>query len=116
MPMASGHCIRSLVSWLFIGAGFYVYETAGLGYAFIPFLFVALLRGDRDKEFVRKRIRERGPWQTGTIVYFGVLLIVVLIWPRLFYSASGPVLAVVVGLPVLGMALANDLATCMRRH
>jgi hypothetical protein len=112
--MASGQCIRALASWLLIGAGFYIYEIAGLVSAAIPFFFAALLRGDRDKQFVQKRLRQRGPWQTGTIVYLVVLLMVVLIWPRLFYEASGTVLAVAIGLPVAGMALANDLATCMR--
>lgn len=114
--MTNGQCIRALASWLLIGAGFYVYETAGLVSAFIPFFFAALLRGDRDKQFVQKRIRQRGPWQTGTIVYLAALLMVVLIWPRLFYEASGPVLAVAIGLPVASMALANDLATCRRRQ
>lgn len=108
-------CIRALVSWLLIAAGFYVYETAGLLLAFIPLIFVALLRGDRDKQFGRERIRNRGPWQTRIIIYYAILLIGVLIWPRLFYEGRGPLLAVVIGLPVLALALANDLATC-RRH
>lgn len=114
--MTNGQCIRALASWLLIGAGFYIYEIAGLVYAFIPFFFVALLRGDRDKQFGRERIRQRGPWQTGIIIYYAVLFIVVLIWPRLFYEGSGPLLAVVIGLPVLAMALANDLATCRWRQ
>lgn len=54
--MTNRQCIRALASWLSIGAGFYVYETAGLISASIPFFFAALLRGDRDKQFAQERI------------------------------------------------------------
>lgn len=96
-----------------LGAGLYIYETAGLGYAFIPFLIGALLRGDRDKQ-VAQMLFHRQPWGTVTVAYYLILLLLALVWPRKLSEASGTVLALSLAFPLLAVALWNDVTECTR--
>jgi hypothetical protein len=94
-----------------ISAGFYIYESAGLGYAFIPFLVAALLRGDRDKEVVSTFMQKRSR-AVAIASYYLFLLIVALLQPKQLSESSGVMLALVVTLPFVGMALWNDVTEC----
>jgi len=96
-----------------ICAGFYIYESAGLGYAFIPFLVAAFLRGDRDKE-VTDMFLHRRPWGIAVAAYYLFLLIFVLLQPKRLSEASGVALALTLTLPFVGMALWNDIGECKR--
>ena len=102
------------ISWIMISAGFYTYESAGLGYAFIPFLVAAFLRGDRDKK-VSDMLLHRRPWGIAVAAYYLLLLFFVLLQPKRFSEASGAVLALVLTLPFVGMALWNDIAECREK-
>ena len=106
-------CPKLLISWVFFGIGVYVYETAGLGYAFIPFAVTAALRIEQDRLFAAK-LKQWRTFQLAALAYYFLLLLFALWNPRLLSGTSGTVLAIVMAFPLAIVVLINDFKTCFR--
>ena len=109
--MGSGNCMMLILSWIFLGVGFYVYENAGLAISFIPFAIAAAIRGDRDK-IIGEKLKTRKNWQVIFLLYLLVILLISIIYTEKISSLSGTGKALGFLFPFFLMAVSNDFKTC----
>jgi len=113
--MGSGNCMMLMLSWIFFGVGFYVYENAGLAISFIPFALAAAIRGNRDK-IISEKLRTQKIWQVYFLLYLLVILLLAILYTEKIASLSGTGKALGFLFPFIIMAVSNDLKTCGNKN
>ncbi len=103
-----------MLSWIFFGAGFYVYENGGLAISFIPFAIAAAMRGDRDK-IIGEKLKTRKSWQVFFLLYLLFILLISIVYTERVSSLSGTGKTLAFLFPLVLMAVFNDLKICGNR-
>lgn len=108
----NNNCLRIFFSWIFVVAGFYTFNIAGLLYSFLPFSIAAILRGNSDEE-IKSYFYNNNLVKLFIAAYYFIFMIVVLLNQDIFKDGLGYEFALFFGLPI-GIAVAfYDLKTCI---
>jgi hypothetical protein len=112
---SSTKCFTLVITWLLAAFGFYAYEHAGILVAIVPLGIAGAMRIEHDKR-LRDRIFANKSWKTFALVYYLGLLLPAFFWARELTELNGVQFVAIIGLPFILAMIANDVATCTRKH